>query len=147
MANIEEFEIMLNNLYDQLDCKDDEEEFAVSKKIPQPQIKPAARKIHWINYYDTVKALNRDFNHFQNYIENELGINTSLKNVLNIQEGLIMHTKCRDKQLKSLLGKYFQKYIKCNSCGSDDTEMEKLKGVSKLYQIKCKKCLSCFNVS
>ena len=136
MANYQNFELMLNQLYNQLDGKD-EDDSLIGKKIPQPQIKPSARKIHWINYYDTVKSLNRDFTHFQNYIQAELGINTSLKNVLNIQEGLIMHTKCRDKQLKSLLGKYYTKYVTCNSCGSDDTQMEKMKGIAKLYQIKC----------
>jgi translation initiation factor 2 beta subunit (eIF-2beta)/eIF-5 len=146
MANYQNFELMLNQLYEQLE-ENDEDDSLIGKKIPQPQIKPSARKIHWINYYDTVKSLNRDFTHFQNYIQNELGINTSLKNVLNIKEGLIMHTKCRDKQLKSLLGKYYTKFVTCNSCGSDDTEMEKIKGISKLYQIKCRNCLSTFNVT
>ena len=146
MANYQNFELMLNQLYEQLEGND-EDDSLIGKKIPQPQIKPSARKIHWINYYDTVKSLNRDFTHFQNYIQTELGINTSLKNVLNIKEGLIMHTKCRDKQLKSLLGKYYTKYVTCNSCGSDDTQMEKIKGISKLYQIKCNSCLSTFNVT
>ena len=146
MANKENFELMLQQLYQQLQGNE-EDDSLIGKKIPQPQIKPFARKIHWVNYYDTVRSLNRDFTHFQVYIQNELGINTSLKNALNIQDGLIMHTKCRDKQLKSLLGKYYSKYVTCNSCKSDDTVMEKVKGISKLYQIKCNACLSTFNVT
>jgi translation initiation factor 2 beta subunit (eIF-2beta)/eIF-5 len=145
MAQENNFELMLTQLYQQLDG-DDDNEIAISKKIPHPKINSAARKIHWENYYPTVKAMNRDFTHFQIYIQNELGINTSLKNVMNIKEGLIMHTKCRDKQLKSLLGKYYTSYVICKSCGSDDTEMEKLKDIAKLYQIKCNSCLSTFNV-
>ena len=146
MANQEIFELMLNQLYQQLEGNNDDDSL-IGKKIPQPQIKPFPRKIHWTNYYETVKALNRDFTHFQTYIQNELGINTSLKNVLNIQEGLIMHTKCRDKQLKSLLSKYYIKDVTCNSCGSDDTNMEKMKDISKLFQIKCNSCLSTFNIT
>ena len=146
MAQEENFDLMLTQLYQQLENNEDDE-LGIHKKVPIPKIKPSARKIHWINYYDTVKTMNRDFTHVQQYIQNELGINTSLKNVLNIKEGLIMHTKCRDKQLKSLLGKYYNTYVICKSCGSDDTIMDKMKGIAKLYQVKCNSCLSTFNVT
>jgi len=139
------FVIMLDQLYQQLN--NDNDDSIMSKKIPNPQLKMFPRKVHWINYHNTVKTMNRDFTHFQGYIQNELGINTSLKNVLNMKEGIILHTKCRDKQLKSLLGKYYSKYVLCKSCNSDDTSMEKMKNISKLYQIKCNSCLATFNVS
>ena len=57
MANQEIFELMLNQLYQQLEGNNDDDSF-IGKKIPQPQIKPFPRKIHWTNYYETVKALN-----------------------------------------------------------------------------------------
>ena len=145
MATKEEFLLMLTQLYDKLE--DNEDDILSSKKIPLPKLKMFPRKVHWINYYDIIRVMNRDFNHFQGYIQNELAISTSLKNVMNVKEGLILHTKCRDKQLKSLIGKYFTKYISCKSCSSDDTTMEKMKGVAKLYQIKCNKCLATFNVA
>jgi len=145
MANKEDFVLMLDQLYEKLEG--DEDEIFTSKKIPQPKINMYPRKIHWANYYDTIRVMNRDFNHFQIYIQNELAINTSLKNVLNMKEGLILHTKCRDRQLKSLIGKYYTKYVICRSCNSDNTCMEKMKGISKLHQITCNNCLSTFNLS
>ena len=100
-----------------------------------------------MNYYDTIIALNRDFSHLSNYISTELGISISIKNNLNIKEGIILHTKCRDRELKSLLAKYYTKYIECKSCNSDNTTFEKIAGVNKLYLLKCNKCLSTFNLT
>ncbi|VVU95324.1 Domain found in IF2B/IF5 [seawater metagenome] len=146
MANQQEFELLINNLYEVL-ADNDSDNSTISKKIPNPMIKMFPRKIHWINFYPTTVALSRDFNHIKNYIISELGINISMKNSLDMRQGIILHTKCREKELKSLLGKYFLKYIQCKSCNSDNTTMEKLVGISKLYQIKCKKCFSTFNTT
>ncbi len=144
MTTKEEFEQLVNNLYDKLS---EEETNNLSRKIPNPTINNFPRKIHWMNYYDTVVALNRDFNHLSNYISLELGISISLKNNLNIKEGIILHTKCRANNLKSLLGKYYTKYIQCRTCNSDNTTFEKIPGINKLYQLKCNKCLSTFNLT
>jgi translation initiation factor 2 beta subunit (eIF-2beta)/eIF-5 len=145
MTTKEEFESLVNNLYDTLN--DDSSDCILPKKIPNPIISMFPRKIHWVNFYATIIALNRDFNHLRNYIISELGINISLKNSLDIREGIILHTKCRDKQLKSLLGKYFIKYVQCKSCNSDYTTLEKIPGISKLYQIKCTKCFATLNTT
>ena len=144
MSSEKEFNELLNNLYAVLDETSTE---SYSKKIPNPIISSFPRKVHWVNYYNVVKTMNRDYQHFSNYIISELGIQISMKNSNNIEEGIILHTKCREKDLKSLIGKYYMSYVRCKSCNSDDTILEKIPGISKLYTIKCQKCLASFNIS
>ena len=144
MSSEKEFNELLNNLYAVLDETSTE---SYSKKIPNPIISSFPRKVHWVNYYNVVKTMNRDYQHFSNYIISELGIQISMKNSNNIEEGIIYILNVEKKDLKSLIGKYYMSYVRCKSCNSDDTILEKIPGISKLYTIKCQKCLASFNIS
>ena len=144
MTDINQFEHLITELYSELE---EEETFINNKRIPNPVISSFPRKIHWVNYYDTVVALDRDFDHLKNYIMAELGVSLSLKNSANLKEGIILHTKCRANNLKSLLGKYFLKYVQCKFCKSDNTSLQKITGISKLYELKCNNCLASVNTS
>ena len=144
MTDINQFEHLITELYSELEG---EESLINNKRIPKPIISSFPRKIHWVNYYQTVIALDRDFDHFKNYIMAELGVSLSLKNSANIQEGIILHTKCRVNNLKSLLSKYYLKYVQCKFCKSDNTSLQKITGISKLYELKCNNCLASNNTS
>eukprot|EP01089_Gocevia_fonbrunei_P009691 TRINITY_DN2206_c0_g1_i2.p1 TRINITY_DN2206_c0_g1~~TRINITY_DN2206_c0_g1_i2.p1 ORF type:complete len:251 (+),score=51.72 TRINITY_DN2206_c0_g1_i2:32-784(+) len=106
-------------------------------KIPLPQAySVGTKKTLWANFPSVCKALQRDqhkeVQHLLTYVCIELGTTANLDG----SGRLVITGRFTLKQLESLLRSYIAEYVKCKTCGSRDTKLDKDKE-SRLWFVKC----------
>jgi len=96
-------------------------------------------RIIWKNIENYMNAINRDSNHFYEFIKSQY--NNKEINWLsnNKHDGLIIHGKyLKNNDITHILTKYINNYVICNSCKKNDTCMNKING--KKYYFICNNC-------
>jgi len=134
------YEDMLARIYEQL--HNDNPVLAardhLSKKIKPPSIsRLGTTRSCWSNFKPCCDSLQRETDHVQNFFLSELGATGSIDGDFR----LIIKSKIISKTMESLLRKYIDQYVRCNTCKSMETFLER-DNVSRLHFLRCRVCTS-----
>ncbi len=106
--------------------------------VPIPTInRLTPKKVMFVNYSETLKALNRPSEHVQLFISAELNTYCSI----DAMNRLVIRGKYGSKQVESILKKYIKEYIICNECNKSNTVLTK-DPITRLSFINCDDCKS-----
>jgi hypothetical protein len=95
--------------------------------MPAPQVmREGSKKTVFVNFTETVKAMNREKEHVQLFISVELGTECSLAPVNDNNDKLVIKGKYLPKHIETLLRKYLTEFVESPSlAGSFDTRLER----------------------
>lgn len=128
------YDDMLSRLYAQM------EPTSLLKKVrlqPPKLSLIGSKRTGWSNFEVTAEALKRDPQHVSNFVENELGTTVS-----HAKEGLlVIKGRFRTNQMESILKKYVDRYVKCKTCHSSNTELARNQ-ITRLTSLSCDDCRS-----
>ena len=133
---METFDEMLNNLYSNLEFK--KNNFKII--LPEPILIKSGQKTIWRNTKQYLKLINRDPNHFIDFINN----NTTIKIMWltdSKSDGCLFQSKTKKDYVYELMKKYIKDQVLCKNCQSMDTKLIKIKEIRK-YQLLCGDCKS-----
>jgi translation initiation factor 2 subunit 2 len=107
-------------------------------RLAQPKITLiGSKRTGWSNFVQTASLLHRDISHISSFIEAELGTTLS-----HAKEGvLLMKGRFRPLQIETILRKYIDNFVKCRTCKSNDTILQK-SAITRLTSCKCNVCYS-----
>jgi translation initiation factor 2 subunit 2 len=95
------------------------------------------KRTGWSNFESSAENLKRDPMHLSSFVENELGTTVS-----HAKEGLlVMKGRFKIIQIERILKKYVEKYVKCKTCQSSNTELVKNQ-LTRLTSMQCEDCKS-----
>jgi translation initiation factor 2 subunit 2 len=96
-------------------------------QMPAPQVmREGSKKTVFVNFTETVKAMNREKEHVQLFISVELGTECSLAPVNDSNDKLVIKGKYLPKHIEALLRKYLTEFVESPSlAGSFDTRLER----------------------
>lgn len=115
----------------------------IKKIIPVPKLaRVGTKKISWLNFTDTAQVLGRTVGHLMIFFLSELGTEGNLDG----NKYFIMKGRYTVSQIESLLKKYIMEYVKCGVCNSMETSIIRDQS-TRLYFIKCEKCMSSRSIS
>lgn len=89
------------------------------------------------NFTAVCKSFGRESKEYIDYIKTFLEKELSFTSSLNGKSHLIIKGRVDNDKLKKALQKYFDHCVKCQTCASHSTTIEK---VGKLYFTDCKQC-------
>jgi len=124
------YEEMLDRAFQKLPAK-----LASSQQLStlKPELMLVGGKTVILNFKDIADSLNRDPEVLQKYLGKELGVAA----YTNESGQLVLQGKFNVQVITKLLEMFVQKYVKCPTCGSGDTRLEK-KG--RIFILKCMAC-------
>lgn len=100
--------------------------------ITRPDIKYENRKTFWYNYGKNCSQINRSVEQLKKFFENELAVETSINDKLN----LIFRGKYSFNIIASTYKKYIKNYVQCTTCKSILTEIIR-NSSNRLDYLKC----------
>jgi len=110
--------------------------------IPPHVFKLGSKKTCFSNFAEIAKRLNRDPQHLQEYLLVELGTTGTIDGT----GSLVIKGKYGRGDVEGVLKRYIAEYIRCQTCRSHDTRMERDKE-SRLMFLKCNACTAESTVS
>lgn len=110
--------------------------------IPPHVFKLGSKKTCFSNFAEIAKRLNRDPQHLQEYLLVELGTTGTIDGT----GSLVIKGKYGRGDVEGVLKRYIAEYIRCQTCRSHDTRMERDKE-SRLVFLKCNACTAESTVS
>lgn len=129
------FEDMLNNTYNFININKQNKLI-----LPNMDVIINTNKLYWKNVQEFLKLINRNEDHFLNFLKYELN-NKEINwiSALSIEEGLIIHVKFpKLTKIIEVRNKYISQYVICTSCNSHNTILDKF--MSKKYKFQCLSC-------
>ena len=129
------FENMLNNTYNLINIHKQNKLI-----LPNMDVIINTNKLYWNNVYDFLKLINRNEDHFLNFLKYELN-NKEINwiSTLSIEDGLIIHEKFpKLNKIIEVRNKYISQYVICSSCNSYNTVLNKF--IFKKYKFLCLNC-------
>ena len=128
------FEIMLENIYSQLIKKK-----KTSLNLPNLIIENSPTKLYWRNITEYLNIINRDHDHFYNYIKSQYSDKDINWYSSNKSDGLIIHGKfLKNNIITNIFNKYVNTFVICNSCKHYNTIL--IKKNCKTFYFKCNEC-------
>jgi translation initiation factor 2 beta subunit (eIF-2beta)/eIF-5 len=115
MNNDEFFNILLENLYSNLNNSQELNQILIDKPI----LKMEPKRTMWTNIYKICQDMNRNEKDVIKFISEELQIGHSW--ATNKDDGVIFCDRIKEKNLLSILKKYFNEFVKCKTCGKTNT--------------------------
>ena len=112
------------------------EKTKISLKAPDVR-KVTGIKCVWVNFNDTCVSLNREREHFLNFILTELGTEGSIGGDYQLN----LKGRYNNKHVESLLKKYVQEYVTCKNCNSPNTTLRK-DNSARIQILHCNNCNS-----
>lgn len=103
--------------------------------IKDPDIQIQNKKMHIVNFTQVCHSIKRDPNELSSFMAQELQKQTSI----TANGILLIHHIYKRNDIIDVIKKYVIKFVRCPSCGSDDTSMTKL---NRINYIKCDRCQS-----
>ena len=94
-------------------------------------------KCVWVNFNETCVSLNREREHFLNFILTELGTEGSIGGDYQLN----LKGRYNNKHVESLLKKYVQEYVTCKNCNSPNTVLRK-DNSARIQILHCNNCNS-----
>jgi translation initiation factor 2 subunit 2 len=133
MEQLYETNFLVDRLFNTLESKiGNKKKFSMKR----PVVNDINKKTYIKNFEELCTMLNRDENHFKNYIEKELNIASSI----NENKALILDSRFKSAQIEDVINKYAKTYVVCKEpeCKSGNTQMIKENRINYLV------CNSCF---
>jgi translation initiation factor 2 beta subunit (eIF-2beta)/eIF-5 len=133
---MESFDEMLNNLYSNLEFKDN----SIKIILPEPILVKTGQKTIWKNIKDYLKLFDRDPEHFIDYINDKT---TSKVFWLSDSksDGCIFQNKTKKDHVFEIMKNYIKEKVLCKNCNTINTKLIKIKELRK-YQLCCSECKS-----
>jgi hypothetical protein len=133
---MESFEEMLDNLYSNLEFKNN----SIKIILPEPILIKSGQKTIWKNVKEYLKLFDRDPEHFIDYINNE-----TTSKIFWLSEsksdGCIFQNKTKKDYVFEIMKKYITDKVLCKNCHTINTKLNKIKELRK-YQLYCSECKS-----
>jgi translation initiation factor 2 beta subunit (eIF-2beta)/eIF-5 len=133
---MESFEEMLDNLYSNLEFKNN----SIKIVLPEPILIKSGQKTIWKNVKEYLKLFDRDPEHFIDYINNE-----TTSKIFWLSEsksdGCIFQNKTKKDYVFEIMKKYITDKVLCKNCHTINTKLNKIKELRK-YQLYCSECKS-----
>lgn len=123
-----QLDFMLERIYDHLENNANQRS-GLSKLI----ISNENKKTIFHNFETICSQIDRNRNDVLNFIKYELNVPIST----NANNSLVITGIFRNRQIERILINYINQYVKCNSCKSLQTKLEK---DNKIYNLICKNC-------
>jgi len=131
------YEELMNRVYGIIESKNPAGTGGPQKLTMRPPslARVGTKKICYTNFRDTANALKRKEEHLMCFIFAELGTTG------NQDAGgqLILKGKFNAKSMEKVLRQYIKDFVRCKTCGSPDTTLNKR---DRLYFLKCDRCQS-----
>jgi len=131
---MESFDKMLDEVYDNLEQKDNISKFI----LPNPVLLKNGNNMHWKNIKDFLRLAKRPPDHFIKYLSDQISskINWISESKSN---GVIIYQKVRPQILLDVMKNYLKEFVICKSCKSYETYIEKDQVIRK-YNFICRNC-------
>jgi len=129
---MEEYVQNLERLYKMMEQSLKSEEKITLKP---PIVSTMNKKTYWSNFKEMCDTIRRSDEHFIKYLESEFNCNANMDS----NDVLIIESICKTKHIESLIRRYINDYVRCNSCKSVNTDFVK---EDRIYYVKCNKCRS-----
>jgi translation initiation factor 2 subunit 2 len=110
---------------------------SVKHIVQMPIMVREGRKTAFVNFSNLSKDLNRDPEHFKDFILSELSTEGSVDGALR----LCLRGRFTPLTMQNIITKYIQQYVQCNSCKSLDTYFNR-DNISRLNFLLCNVCES-----
>ena len=127
-----EYEEHLDRLYKTMQQSLKPEQKMVLKP---PIISNMNKKTFWSNFREICEILGREEEHFMLFLEAEFSCNASI----DMNGVMIIEGKYTSKNIETILRRYINDYIRCNSCKSVDTKFMK---EDRINYLMCNNCRS-----
>jgi translation initiation factor 2 subunit 2 len=114
-----------------------EQKFVV--KSPQV-VRIGTKKTCFANFTEICKTLHRQPKHLLDFLLAELGTSGSVDG----NNQLIIKGRFQEKQIENVLRRYIKEYVKCHSCHSTNTILQK---DTRLFFLQCETCGSRYSVA
>jgi translation initiation factor 2 subunit 2 len=125
-----DYEFLLEKLYRKVPPKSGVGEF----QVPEPQVIRIGEQTVVRNFRDIALKLKRDPRLVARYLQKELATAAHYDD----ESGqLVLNVKVSRRVVKRFLEIFLRQYVKCPTCGSVDTRLER---VGRAYVLKCEAC-------
>ena len=139
MSNEIEFKELLERAYSKLN-NDKVDTETISVLLPKVSVTKNKRTL-WENFSRVCGSINREPEMVKNYIVTECIVKCSICGIDNNQ--LLLKGRYTQKQIETVLVKFIKEYVRCYSCKSLST---KLNRQAKLLLVSCNDCQSVRNI-
>ena len=131
-----EFESMVNECYKLLENTKTIDNLV----LPNMVIEISPVRLHWKNVISYLQVINRNPEHFIDFIKRELPDKQIGWYSSDKSEGLLIHASKQKKNTISALAiKYVNSYVLCLSCKKYNSELNRDSDTKK-YEFKCNEC-------
>lgn len=130
------FHIMLDEAYKLLD-----NDIIIPSQLTLPKLnlETTPTRIHWKNIIEYSTILNTNIDHLYDFITKEICSYNINWYSNNKEDGIIIHgKKIKNLPITTLLKKYINLYITCESCKNHIVDIQKIN--MKMYLYKCLTC-------
>jgi len=132
------FEEIVNELYEKLNDNKNNENNNNILVLPKNIIEYTTTKIYWKNVNEYLNIINRDSNHFFDFLKNELQNQKLNWYSSDITEGIVFHNKNKKQNdISNLCLKYINIYVICSSCKKNNSILNKN---NRYYDFECLNC-------
>ncbi len=129
------YDDMLNMFYDRIHRE--HPEYNLKNKrivVPPPRIAlEGGKRTVWFNFNETSNALNRNIQHFKDYVVSELGTSGSI----DAEHRLHIMGRPKQLQIQNVVSHYIRDYVACRMCKGYKTSYIK---DNRLFYISCQDC-------
>lgn len=130
------YSFLLNKIYENFNDYNTNTNRKNVIKIPIVQ-RFGSKKTIWMNFTECSRNLNRDINHLQNFVLNELSTECNIDG----NGRLILKGIYNSKNIEGIIRKYVLEYVQCSMCKSIETCIEK-NNQTRLNFLVCLSCKS-----
>lgn len=110
-----------------------------SLRLPTIETEILPTRLHWKNVKEFLKLIQRDPDHFMDFLKKEIPDKNSNWYSGSKSDGLIIHGKyLKPILVKDLAIKYVNNFVVCPSCKQVSTQMNKFG--AKKYEFECNEC-------
>ena len=125
-----DYEFLLEKLYRKVPPRSGVGEF----QVPEPQVIRIGEQTVVRNFRDIALKLKRDPRLVARYLQKELATAAHYE---DDSGQLVLNVKVSRKVVKRFLDIFLKQYVKCPTCGSIDTRLER---AGRAYVLKCEAC-------
>lgn len=131
-----DFESMVNECYKLLENT----KLTNNLVLPNMIIETSRVRLHWKNVSNYLSVINRNPEHFMDFIKRELPNKQIGWYSSDKEDGLLIHAARQKKnEISALAIKYVTNYVLCPSCKKYNSELNKDLDTKK-YEFKCNEC-------
>jgi translation initiation factor 2 beta subunit (eIF-2beta)/eIF-5 len=136
-----DFDKMVDECYELLNNNSSSLDKQVNNLIlPNMIIETSVVRLHWKNVIDYLNVINRNPEHFIDFLRKEMPNKQINWYSGDKKEGLLIHSNRQKKaEISNLAIKYVNNYVSCLCCHKNNSELTKDIDTKK-YEFKCLEC-------